>query len=104
MTTLRFSRSRGRLSGFTCQGHSGYAEAGEDIVCAAVTSAIRLLECTLCDVMKAGADCSVDQGGTRITLKLSSPSRTEEDMMNGFYLYMKELQTEYPEHITVLEV
>ena len=104
MTSLRFYRSRGRLSGFTCQGHSGYAEAGEDIVCAAITSAIRLLECTLCDVMNANADCSVDEGGTRITLKLSSPSNTDEDLIKGFYLYMKELQNEYPEHITVLEV
>ena len=104
MTTLRFSRSRGRLSGFTCQGHSGYAEAGEDIVCAAVTSAIRLLECTLNDVMQEGAACSVDESGTRISLKLASPTKQGEDMMKGFYLYMKELQSEYPEHITVLEV
>ena len=104
MTTLRFYRSHGRLSGFTCQGHSGYAEAGEDIVCAAITSAIRLLECTLNDVMKAGADCSVDERGTRITLKLSSPSKTEEELLKGFFLYMQGLKNEYPDYITVLEV
>ena len=33
-----------RITGFEARGHSGYAEAGADIVCAAVTSAIRLVE------------------------------------------------------------
>ena len=36
---------------FEVKGHSGYAEAGSDIVCAAVTSAVRLVECSLNDVL-----------------------------------------------------
>ena len=39
------------MTGFTCKGHSGYAEAGSDIVCAAITSAIRMTECALNDVL-----------------------------------------------------
>lgn len=39
MTSIRFSRDqRGRLSGFTVIGHTGYAPAGEDIVCAGVSA------------------------------------------------------------------
>ncbi|MBR1607087.1 MAG: ribosomal-processing cysteine protease Prp, partial [Clostridia bacterium] len=30
--------AEGRLSGFSCKGHAGYAEAGSDIVCAAVSA------------------------------------------------------------------
>ncbi len=37
-------------SGLT-QGHSGWGESGEDIVCAAITSAVRLVEATVNDVM-----------------------------------------------------
>lgn len=105
MTTIRFYRVRGSVSGFTCEGHSGYAEAGEDIVCAAISSSIRMLECTINDVMKAGAKATVDERTTRITLKLpSSPKQEAVDCMTGFWLSMKELQKEYPEHLTVLEV
>ena len=43
MTTVTFLTEESRIVGFEVSGHSGYADAGEDIVCAAVTSAIRLV-------------------------------------------------------------
>ena len=36
MTKIAFIHSEGVLVGFDAQGHTGYADAGEDIVCAAV--------------------------------------------------------------------
>ena len=105
MTTIRFYRDKGRLSGFVCQGHSRYASAGEDIVCAAVSSSITLTECIINDVHKAGAEAIVKEKGTRISLMLppSAPSGCEE-VLQGLLLCMKELSLEYPEHLTVLEV
>ena len=44
MTTVTFRMEGDRITGFDSKGHSGYAEAGSDIVCAAITSAIRLVE------------------------------------------------------------
>ena len=41
MTTVTFHTKDGRITGFDAEGHSGYAEAGADIVCAAVTSAVQ---------------------------------------------------------------
>ena len=107
MTTIRFSRSHGRISGFSCVGHSGYAEAGSDIVCAAVTSALRLAECTVNDVLKAGAEVSVDPDHAAISLALppSCPRQAEcESVLSGLFLYMRELSKENPNHLTVLEV
>ena len=40
MTTVTFLTEETRIVGFDARGHSGYAEAGEDIVCAAVTSVL----------------------------------------------------------------
>lgn len=37
MTTIRVSSEGGKITGFSCKGHSGYAEEGSDIVCAAVS-------------------------------------------------------------------
>ena len=107
MTTIRFDRLHGRLSGFSCQGHSGYANAGEDIVCAAVTSAVRLAECTINDVLQANASVTVDEESALVTLSLPSPCPrgTEcEAVLQGMLLYMRELSVENPDHLTVLEV
>ena len=49
MTTVTFCSEGSRIAGFEMQGHSGYAPQGEDIVCAALTSAVRLTECAVND-------------------------------------------------------
>ena len=41
MTTLRIYRKGSIYIGFECSGHSGYAEAGSDIVCAAISTAVQ---------------------------------------------------------------
>ena len=41
MTTLRIYRKDQINVGFECSGHSGYAEAGSDIVCAAISTAVQ---------------------------------------------------------------
>lgn len=102
MTTIRFFRDRDQI-GFISEGHSGYAEAGEDIVCAAITSAIRLCECTLHDVMGANVETAVEDA--RITLSCPAPYSGEAaDVLQGLNLYLRELQKEYPKYLTVLEV
>ncbi|NLT08046.1 MAG: ribosomal-processing cysteine protease Prp [Ruminococcus sp.] len=42
MIRAEFFESNGYLVGFSFSGHSGYAESGSDIVCAAVSSAVQL--------------------------------------------------------------
>ena len=49
MTTATFFSEGSRIVGFEIKGHTGHAPAGEDIVCAAVTSAVRLTEMCIRD-------------------------------------------------------
>ena len=51
MTTVTFHSADNRIDGFVVEGHSGYAEAGADIVCAAVSAAVGLAECTSNEVL-----------------------------------------------------
>ena len=51
MTTVTFLTEGKRIIGFDAKGHSGYGDAGSDIVCAAITSAVRLVESTVNDVL-----------------------------------------------------
>lgn len=41
MTSVRFFKKNGRFVGVECLGHCGYAEEGEDVVCAALSSVVQ---------------------------------------------------------------
>lgn len=107
MTTIEFSNQGGRITGFCCHGHSGYAEAGADIVCAAVTSAIRLAECILTDVLGENVHTQVREQDARITLTLPASCEEEDTVqavMTGLMLLCSDLRDEYPAYVEVLEV
>ena len=70
MTTITFHTEGNRIIGFDSVGHSGFAAEGEDIVCAAITSTIRLVECVLNDVMGLCASVKIDTENTSISLRL----------------------------------
>ncbi len=42
MTTITLYKNNNAYKGFCVSGHSGYGEAGEDIVCSAISSAVML--------------------------------------------------------------
>ena len=109
MTTVAFHLEGSRIVGFDVKGHSGYAEEGSDIVCAAVTSAVRLCECTINDVLGLEASVKVREKDASISLKLpGSLGQTNEStcqaLLTALMVYFSELHEEYPENISVLEV
>ena len=108
MTTALFHTGGGRITGFDISGHSGYGEAGGDIVCAAVTSAVRLTECVLNDVMGVCAAVKADGETASISLRLpgslgEAAEDTCQNLLTGLMVYLSQLHTEYPHHIEVLE-
>ena len=109
MTCAEFYTEGSRITGFTVRGHSGYAPEGEDIVCAAVTSAVRLVECAVNDVLGLEASVKVRQQDASITLKL--PSHLDQanesacqTLLAALMVHLVQLAEEYPEFITVMEV
>ena len=97
----------GRISGFSVSGHSGYAEAGQDIVCAAVSAVVGMAEATINDVCGAKAKVRVKEEDARITLTLPAVCDEEESVqavLAGLLLYLCNLRDEYPDYIEVLEV
>ena len=90
-------------------GHSGLAQAGEDILCAAITSAVRLTECAINDVLGLEAGVKVSEKDASITLKLPRNLTGEADevcqtLLAALMVYFVQLQEEYPEHMNVMEV
>ena len=108
MTTITFHTEGNRIIGFDSVGHSGFAAEGEDIVCAAITSTIRLVECVLNDVMGLCASVKIDTENTFISLRLPGGLAPEAEftcqtLLTGLMVYFAELRDEYPENIEVLE-
>ena len=107
MTRCEFFTENDRITGFSISGHSGYAEAGQDIVCAAVSAAVAMAECTINDVCGARAKVRVKDESARITLTLPASCDEEESVqavLAGLLIYLCSLRDEYPDHIEVLEV
>ena len=108
MTTVTFYTEGSRITGFDAAGHSGYAEEGGDIVCAAVTSTVRLIECVLNDVMGLCASVKVNEKTALISLRIpgslgQTAESTCQTLLTGMMVYLTELHSEYPDYIEVLE-
>ena len=107
MTRCEFFREGERITGFSVSGHSGYAEAGADIVCAAISAVVSMTEATVNDVCGAKAKVRVKEEDARVTLTLPV-SCDEEDtvqaVLAGMLVYLIDLRDQYPDYIEVLEV
>ena len=82
--------------GFRMEGHAGFAEEGEDIVCAAVSSAAYLTVNTLTEVRHiAPLSLRAEEGEMffRIEPKDEPICR---DMLRGLKLHLTTLEEQYP--------
>ena len=108
MTTITFLTEESRIIGFDAMGHSGYSEAGSDIVCAAITRAIRLVDATVNTVMGLCASVKVNEEDAAISFRLPgglapTAESTCQNLLTGLMVYLAELHDEYPDNIEVME-
>ena len=107
MTRCEFFTEGERITGFSVSGHSGYAEAGKDIVCAAISAIVTMAEATINDVCGAKAKVRVKDEQARITLMLPTSCDEEETVqavLAGMMLTLCSMRDDYPDYIEVLEV
>ena len=107
MTKCEFFIEEDRITGFSVSGHSGYAEAGQDIVCAYISAVVTMAEATINDICGAKAKVRVKDADARITLTLPASCDEEETVqavLAGMMLTLCNLRDDYPDYIEVLEV
>ena len=107
MTRCEFFTENDRITGFSVSGHSGYAEAGADVVCAAVSAVVTMAEATINDVCGAKVKVRVKDADARVTLTLPASCDEEESVqavLAGMLLTLCSLRDDYPDYIEVLEV
>ena len=90
----------GLLSGFSVSGHAGAGAYGQDIVCAAVSSATYMTANTVTDILCQPADVVVDEG--LLSLRITGDKAACQAVLAGFRLHIQALQEEYPERIQLM--
>lgn len=107
MTTVTvFQLPDGTISGFDCRGHSHYAEAGEDIVCAAVSALTQGTLNGLLNVLEAPVIYEIDEKDGILTASLED---VPENKRAGAQLLLKTLvsalqmiEVDYARHVRVI--
>ena len=105
MTRCEFFREGDRLTGFSISGHSGYDEAGKDIICAYITGVVTMAEATINDVLGAKAKYRVKEEQARISLFLPASCDEEESVqavLTGMMMTLCSLRDDYPDYIEVV--
>ena len=100
MIRVRFKTAQDSLCGFRITGHAGAGEQGQDIVCAAVSSAAYMTANTLTDILGATAAITVEDGLMDLTVtdRLDACQPT----LAGFQLHIQALHDAYPDRVHLM--
>jgi uncharacterized protein YsxB (DUF464 family) len=107
-TVSFFRRPDGALTGYRAQGHTGYAEAGEDIVCAAVSALTQTTLNGLQNVLKAPVMFEIDDEAALLEARLT-PQATEAQVEAAQLLLktllegLRAIERSYPRNVRIIE-
>ncbi|MGI6215433.1 MAG: ribosomal-processing cysteine protease Prp [Christensenellales bacterium] len=104
MTTIRLFKANNRLCGFQIEGHAGYAQAGEDIVCAALSFLSITCANALEQIAGAVPHTQVDEktGYLKVQLDEHLLNTQTDTIFQVFHLGAQQLSDSYPEYVRVL--
>ena len=101
MTKATFYFDENVPYGFLISGHSGFAESGEDIVCASVSSVAYMVANTITEILKVNAKIEVNDGIMKLIVNKEQRHITK-DILLGLKLHLEGLEEQYPEFIETL--
>ena len=106
MTTVEFKREENKITAFTVSGHTGFGEAGEDIVCASVSSVVWCTVNGLSEI--AGLPVEYESRDGFVSLKvppLSEKGRELADvLLESMFSFITELSKQYFDFVKIMEV
>lgn len=112
MTKITFYKENGAFWGFRETGHSGFADAGEDIVCAAISAMTMLVINTLEIAFAADVHYDIDERSTNITVTCPDalPSNPDEKqryavqgVFCGYFMQLNDMIEDYYDCLEVIE-
>ena len=114
MTTITFYKADGVYYGFEEQGHTGYGESGEDILCSALSAMTMLIINAIEVTYGSSVDYSIDEKTTDIRLiaKSALPKFEKDEkkqyavsgLIQAYFYQLMDLTEEYYDYLDVKEI
>ena len=114
MTTITFYKTNGIYYGFEEQGHTGFAESGEDILCSALSAMTMLIINTIEVSYASTVDYTIDEKTTDIRLiaKSALPKYESDEkkrfaisgLIQAYFYQLMDLVEEYYDYLDVKEI
>ena len=114
MTTVVFYKANGYYYGFEEQGHTGYAESGDDILCSALSAMSMLIINAIEITYDSTVDYTVDETTTNIRLiaKSALPEYESDErkqfaisgLIQAYFYQLMDLVEDYYEFLDVKEI
>ena len=111
MTKIVFFHSEGHFYGFEEQGHTGFGESGEDILCSAISAMTMLIINTVLVSYATDLDYKIDEETTNISVRCSAalPEYEEDErkrfaisgLIQAYYYQLNDLLEEYYDFLEV---
>ncbi len=98
MVRANFYKCNGNFVGFKISGHTGYAERGSDIVCAAVSSAVQLTVNLLYEFKTAPRVCT---GGDSVECRVNGDNDTAARIFKQLMHHFELIIEDYPRTIKI---
>ncbi len=106
MTEIRIWKTHDSVTKVECKGHTGYADAGEDIVCAGISSIVQTALLGLLAVAKINVAFHRDEKNGVLTFSLdenlSGEKRHDADViLNTMICGLSDFYTEYSDYMNL---
>ena len=105
MTTVTFHTEGSRITGFDAAGHSGYAQEGEDIVCAGVSALVINALNSIERFTDDETSCVSDEDTGSIEFRFDGiPSHDATLLLDSMILGLEEIEdsNEYEQYIDII--
>ena len=114
MTNVTFFKRGGTYYGFQETGHSGYADAGQDIVCAALSAMTMLVINTIEISFASDVEYTIDEDTTDVTVTVPSVLDSSPDnetkrfavsgLIQGYFMQLMDMLEDYYDYLSVEEI
>lgn len=114
MTKITFFKRNGVYHGFRESGHSGFADAGQDIVCAAISAMTMLIINTIEISYACNVEYTIDEDSADVVVNVPSALKEFEaddkkrfavnGLIQGYFFQLMDMTEDYPEFLEVEEI
>ena len=101
MIQFRLAGKNGNFVGFSVSGHAMFDEAGRDIVCAAVSSAVQLTINGITEILHQTPTVQVTENNIQLIFDSKEVDQQAQDFLQALALHINLLSEDYPGTILI---